>query len=446
MSLQKILKRLPGSYKLLLILFLWIPFNVSGFISEKKINKEVEITPDTKIYTKGLRTPKLRVNGTINTNSEIGAYTLKGLGKKTVLRVDRKFNVHTWDRPFVKQEMTIKVEAKDKATEEAILRAIEASLKLDPTNTLVVDYLVGIDMITMVNGWFKRDVNSLEFDDGQNYDFNTLIISGSLTVPKDASLTIEGDYLDIKLGSFTGSLNLNLNDSRCEGRYVKQLDGKLNASKINIHQVGTAEISAHRSFFFIEEVDSIMLGNKRYFLDDIFSMSSFGTDQFGRNLTSQDKNCSLNEIDLEQVNYFSLANSLNDEYSIGQLMTGEFRDVAFSEIEIGQLQKGITGDVLYGEFNVFGFKSTTFENFELEATKTSLQIHTGAIPDFQTIITYNKSINSSSGLQDRGVVEAPGFQTARLLENNRVQFIKGGGEKLTNKVHLICNGCRVKLK
>ncbi len=434
--------------------------NATTTISVNKIfEQEIEVPEGTTIRTEGPGSPDMHLHGTMSSSSERGAYTLKGKKGGLIMKIDRKFNIFTWDKNVVKHKVVVTIEADNAAMEKEILDALTMDLQLSPDNSLEIDCFLGIRKITMRNGWFKDDDNTLIMRSGKEIKFRSLTISSILTIPKNSNLDMKSKYMNITLGELNGTANLDLTGSIFTAKYVQDLKAKLKQTELTINEVKTASVSAHHSKIMLLEAEDIQIG--KLLLDnlalgfDVWSHHHYPENSFdsAKDARMKSKYSSTNKYTFKDLDKLEVYSSLNDKFSMNELGELNLMDVAFSEVDISKLKKKAQGQFDFGELNVYGLDKTAFEHIILTSSFGSLRIFGQDSEDLKLVV---KNISKKKVT----VFETSEFQVAESLQigpkykmtstSGQSEFIyqKGNYKEADNQkglIHLTCDYCDLKL-
>lgn len=447
---MNLLKKWTGKYSILLFSLL-LSFGLHANESSKVIVKEISVNQETTIKTSGPRIPLIHVNGTISSNTERGYYTLKGRSEELILRINKTYNIHTWEENKVKQVVNITVRAASTEIEQKIIAALEEDLKTSPDNSLDLSGFMGLNQISIKNSWLKKsNDNTITLNKGQSYKFEYLELSSELYIPKKSNLEIDTEYTDIRLGNFEGKLELKLKDGALSSPFINKLNSQISTSKINVTEIRDATISANRSTIEIDKTASLSIGKIEQTvgcMNNVFieNRGSFNSINFsGR---EKAKNSSLNKYYLKTLDDLDVYSSLNDKIQIESIGIIRLRDVSFSDFEISTLEKSIEGIIKYGEINIFEIKNDDFKKIELESAYSSLRISGGNIENVEVEIQQTQKEDQAflDGLSDNEMNMNVSSDYKLISETDNKEFIysKGTGKK---KIYLVCNRCDLILK
>lgn len=256
---------------------------------QKTFEKEIVVSPDVTIKTKGLEGIPFSGNGSIYYRPTKGHFILSaGTKKPHIYKAQQVLEIKTWDRDAIKQVVEVSVECENQADADQLLNRLNIKLEENAAGIVDVGCKLNINDFWIQNGWFREDRNYLILNNGEQHDVQYFEWKNTLYIPKKSNIIInsEDGHFEIKdhLGTVNfnlihGSLqvkNINEIQGQCENANVGLRDinkGRLNIknSSINVFGAQSVGIQSSLSNYFIHQVEALEITNS---LSDVFLIDS----------------------------------------------------------------------------------------------------------------------------------------------------------------------------
>lgn len=390
----------------------------------KTFTKEISASENGTINLQG-RTLKFYMSGTIHSTSGDEGYVLKAKKNAPPVLTIANLKVNTWEKPIVEQNITIKVtpEAGGQAEAEELLKKLQLNLSESPMGIIEAKNNLNIKRFEMINGWFKRDRNTVVLIDNTTFNIQKLEISSVLNIPKTHNLNVKLALMHLELADLDGHLKVSSLSGNITTENLKSFEGQLWHSKVNIKAMETGMLNAQTCEVNIKEVKNLTIGSNQVQINQnlggLFSLR-------WSDLSSQ------NKYRFDNVGKLKIMESTSDKFHIGKVDTIESLYSFFSDYQVNSLNKSLNiksknGD-LYVKKILGGFKELTVHN---DVGKIELGIN----EIDHSILTIIKEHGLNTNLPAT-------FKPLKSDGLSTHSFIKGDADK-AGKIDIRCNQCEI---
>lgn len=399
----------------LLILFLACCFVVGSQDLTKTYSDKILSDSPPTIEVKGPLDFGFAANGRISSFMDGDDYVIIPGGNDGVRAlVVRDFEIKTTDSDIIEQSVTITVIPDERYKQEAIdlLEALESNLQLKGNKYVTIDGNLNIVKFGFENGFFRKNVNTVELEDGKKFRIKSLVIESEISIPKSSTVNITADYLTATIGDLSGELNLNLAYSKLRGNSVGTLNANLNYSKVNFTIIDKAELNTQNSGLRCDAVQRISIGKGVDVSSELYEQKIFSGVMQSR----------LSTYNLGNVGHLSAANSVNDQYFMEVVKQMDVKNAAFTDFEVGILTKELTMEIRKGDLHI----KSLAEGFE-------------------KIMINNEYSDIYLKLQDckNYAFEGGYLEFTEMIRNGHE--LKAGNPKSAGKITINCKNCRIEL-
>jgi len=453
-------KQLNGIFSIVFLLFVSV---VNAEIVDHIFEKTIEVPKEITVKTDGMELPRMDFSGWVSSSNEKGFYTLK-TREELFLKVDKRFNVHTWDRAQIKHIVKVTVRAESASVEQQFLKDLRHELNRNAADVVELTNMLGIKSIMMKNGWLRGISNTVITSEGDSYKLNYLEISAEVYIPETANVEIRNaHFTDFYFGELKGKLNVELEGGKIEGTFFEDISARLNSSELRVETVDQLSISAHRCKVYVSKVEECFLGNLPFEFQN-FNLNAFNPGPVNPVFENSDKdhhNSSLNKYKLDYIKHLSIENSANDDIDIIQLNNLKIRNTDFSEIAILNLSGSLIGGLSFGTLDIMAFEPSRIRNFNFESFRGSVNLYGNNLPSMAINLITNKvesevELNSQSGWlkSEQHALKNVKHTNYRLaneyvLQKTKVNnkstnmnvYLKGTASVNAEEFNIYCNGC-----
>jgi len=408
---------------LIFSLFLSINLNAQ---SAKIFEKEVAVSPGVHIETNVPTSFWLESQGTMMCDNTNDKFIVTGKNGDQRLNINKEFNIHTWDKQVVRQEVKFVADLEDNDAAKSLLTALSINFENNADGTLVIDANINIEKFLLKNGFLRDDEFTVILENGEQHKVNRLEIESTLYIPIDANLTVEGSRnVTLRLDDIEGDLELILSYAEVFGKSVNRLKGNFNyCYNAVFDKVNYAEINAINSNIKMKEVKELEVGkhkiSNRCLAPSILKLKRSNSFQ---NVFSSDI--------VEKMNIYE---SANDDFRITKVNKIDVIESAFCQFTIDELNES------------FNIASKNSEIKVLEVSKGFEEIYmTNTLGEIY--LNFEEDSNYKLRLPSENYMESNINQSIKEIEsNNDKEKYYQVGTGNSGEVFINCDRCMFTIK
>jgi len=163
----------------------------------KVFEKEIEISQNATIVTNTPRSINMEMHGTMSFNNTADGFMVNGKNGDLVLKLGKDFEINTWDKNTIKQEVEITIIPEVKQEAQNLLNALIVNLDENAIGEVNVDCNMNLWKMELRNSFFSKDKTEFILSNGKRFTVKGLKIKTKLTIPKKSNLRITGEYTSL---------------------------------------------------------------------------------------------------------------------------------------------------------------------------------------------------------------------------------------------------------
>ena len=408
-----------------LIFSLFFSITIDAQTISKTFTKEIQASEGGSVFLEG-RSLKFYMSGTIHSSRNDEGYVLKSKKNEPPVLVIANLKVKTWDKPIVKQQITINVTPTSGGQKIAadLLKNLELNLLENSEKIIAANNNLNIKRFEMINGIFRRDRNSVVLENDKTFDFEKLEITSILTIPKSHNLDVKLENMNLEMDELDGYLKIGSTGGSLKAKKLNILEANLMFGNIDVKEINKAIINAHVSHVTIGKVNELTLGSTQIAIEQALGML------FTRRVSDLS---SQSTYKIDTVNVLKIQESKNDKFLLGKVGNIESLYSFFSDYKIDALNQSLNlksknGDLFIGEIE------TDFKKIDIFNDVSSINLG------------IQKLENCLLSLKQYRETELKLPNNFKALENGifgSKTLLKGNKEK-AGKINIRCNQCDVK--
>jgi len=273
----------------MIVLLLFFSWDVNAQRVQKIFEKEIVVSLDVTIKTKGLEGIPFSGNGSIYYRPTKGYFILSaGTKKPHIYKAQQVLDIKTWDRDAIKQVVEVSVECENQADADQLLNRLDINLEENAAGIVDVGCKLNINDFWIQNGWFREDRNYLILNNGEQHDVQFFEWKNTLYIPKKSTIIINSEDGHFEIEDHLGTVNFNLINGSLQVKNINEIEGQcenanvglrdinkgrlnIKNSSINVHGAQNIDIQSSLSNYIIHQVEALEITNS---LNDVFFMDS----------------------------------------------------------------------------------------------------------------------------------------------------------------------------
>ncbi|MFK7770572.1 MAG: hypothetical protein AB8F94_00480 [Saprospiraceae bacterium] len=423
---QVMKRRWNWRFKIVSILLYTFSIYSFGQVSEKTFTQEIDVNENINIVTNVPTSLDIQINTHVahRSNTKYG-YIVIGKNNQERLFVHKEYDIQTWERNTIRQEVDIKIKSKSQANNEAFFNQLKIILAENQNKKVVVDANMNLAKFTLQNGRFKSDASQIILKNGNTFSVEYLEIKTRLFIPKSANLKVNSILNHtLILGDLDGDLDLNIQYGEVYGKKIKNLNANLRfCYNVIFKEAEMVNANATNSHLKIDKVKNLTIGENK-----------LSKDLTAKNTLDQwmDNNSSMNIYNIRTVKKMVISDTANDKINIGEVDYLEIKSSIFSNYDILKLNETLILNAKNGDISISEV-SKDFKNINLKNTHSKVTINIPAIGNYGINIFNVKS------------VEYKLLTEAKLMkkESNKNAHFKIGKNKNTGVIDIQCDRCEL---
>lgn len=397
-----------------------------GQTSEKTFTQELEVSKNITIATNVPTSLEIQLNTySAHMNNTMDGYIVIGKNQQERLFVHKEYDIQTWEKNTIRQEVDIKIKSDSETNNEAFLNQLKIKLAESNDKKVIVDANMNLAKFTLRNGRFRSDASKIILQDGSSFSVEYLEIKTRLYIPKTANLKVNSILNHtLKLGDLEGDLDLDLQYGEVYGKKIKNLNANLRfCYNVIFKEAEMVNASATNSHLKIDKVKNLTIGENK-----------LSKDLTGKNIFNQwmNNNSSMNIYNFREVKKLVIFDTANDKISIGEIDHLEIKSSIFSNYKILKLNETLNLNAKSGDISISEV-SKDFKNIDLNNTHSKMTINIPEIGNYGINIFDVKSIDFKLPTH------------AKLLESksNKNALFKIGENENTGIINIQCDRCEL---
>lgn len=409
-----------------LFIFMIAAFVVEGQELKNTFSKEITIVSGGSITTKGPLHMDFEMNGRIAMDWNNKFYQIIPGGNDGVSALlIRDYQIFTWAKNTVKQEVEISILPDENAPLEAkqLMEALSLTLVENASGAIVIDDNLNIQKFGFTNGFLKRNTNKITLENGKAYRMKGITIKSTLHIPKASNLTLSSKYLGVSLGDLDGKLHLDLQNAAITAGDVKELAANLDFCEASFKQLGKVVVNCKKTTFIAESIEKMTVGS-----NDLAGQAIYKCNLHGRGAKS-----SLSKYSLQSVEEIEILETTNDNFAVGNVKNMKANYSTFSNFEIGKLEESLYLNAKNGDLRINEL-AANFKKVELDNHISSIHLNMKASPNYRI------------KLQENEYTELDFSENIKRLKQNDAQVYLKGKEATAGKIDISCNSCKISIQ
>lgn len=370
----------------------------------KVFEKEISVSENIQIKTKGPQSVRITGSGAINTRQIADRYVVSGKNKTPYIYViNKKLDIHTWSKNSIKQVTKVVLECENPSDANELLQALDIRLKENAVGKVTINCELNISHFKVKNSWFGADANSIILNNGQEYNIKFLELSNTLYIPENSDLVIESKETDISIENHNGLLDVNMHRGHLSAKEIGSINGKFQTTNVVIDKIDKGLISLKHSDLKINEISSLELEST------ISTINILAVEKLIINSTINDK------FNIDQVNKLDISESLFSSYDIKTANESLEMNLKNGDLHVANLGSNLSQVIINGHHSTLKLGIQKLDNYEVTC----------------------QQINQSK-------YQLPNSLKMTTSSNNQ-KIYTYGNEPQKTKMHLECVQCEVTL-
>lgn len=413
---------------ILILLFSLSEMPIKAQTITKTFTKEEKVPPNISIITEGPQAISYEMHGSMSSRGSEEGYILTSdpYGKNVVLQIG-DFHIHTWKKPVVKQEIQISLQSEDNEQKqiEDLINNLKIDFQIDANNRIAIDGNMNIEKFELINGWFRRDRNTVVLEDGSKYNIGQIKIKSSLYIPESSNLEIFTENLSLQIGDLTGNLSIDVLGGTIKAGNVNRLEANLPFCTASFNEVTVAEINTNNSKIKAKSIKELQVGSlelsKRW--------------KYGRSIFSsmvEQSNSTMSRFSIEKVDKLTISETINDFFVLGEVGTLKAPYAKFTDFEIQQLHHALQVGVNNGDLKIRNI-SNGFSEIEIENKISTIKL--GGITDLTHF-----DLNTNNTFTEEHITDS--ILKLNKREGKKKSYLKGDPAK-AGIIDIRCESCTI---
>jgi len=392
----------------------------------RTFSKELSVAPESHIISNGPRYMAFESNGRMSSSLVDKEFTLVPGGNDDIpALLIKEYQIFTWELNKIRQIVEIKILPDEDAPEEAqqLMDKLQIRLTLHADGSIPIDDNLNIAKFGFVNGFFKRNTNTVTLENGKKYRVKSLIISSQLTIPSNARLSLKVKYISVSLGDLKGSLHLISESGSLRAGNINKLDAILNFTQLSVLDIDSARVNVHNSSFAAKNIRSLVVGSNELTMNDEAKKALF----------YDKRKSTASTYTFESVTRLRIQETVNDKFFLGALGSLVSHHSTFSDYQIASLKDRLDLRAKNGDLRIEELASG-FNSVKIENNVSTITIGLGKTKDYQLEIFQNKYTEYQFNEELSSIKDFP-----------QNPYLKGNKDK-AGKIVLGCESCKIILK
>jgi len=411
--------RQPLYFCNLIVLLCCVSLSFSQTIT-KQYEQEISTVLNSKILVKGPGDIPFQSEGRLKVNT-VNGYALEPRDNEGVAAfIANGLDIKTSTTNVLKQLVTVKIIPHSKYTEDA--QALAGALKIEIIkngNTYEVDNNLNITALSFKNGFFTGTKNIIKLKDGSSFNVRGIEISSEIFVPRDVTLSVTSKYIDVAVGDFNGTLNLNADKSNVKLSDVSILKGYFKSCNVSFKDIDTATIIAYNSKINGDKVNRLDLVTEQVVLNE----SLFGSS----------KKASLSNYTIHTVESLNVIETSSDEFNIRELGTLQVASSHFSNYNIETLNKSLSLKAKNGNVTI-GAISKDVTKLDMDNQVSTIKLGVQQLENYE--LRFPNLLFTEKSIPD----------AAKDISKEGVMAFAKGDIKNKGLISISCNNCKIDIK
>lgn len=294
-------------------------------------------------------------------------YIIKGSNDQDRLYINKDYNIDTWDKNMVRQEVDVTIRSKEKRVADELLGRLEIKFHSDVPGQITIDANMNLEKFEMRSKRFKSDHCLITLDSGDSYEITYLEIKTRLFIPRKSNLKINSIlHHTLRLGDLDGNLDLDLQYGEVYGKRINNLYANLRfCFNVIFEEANNVMASATNSYLKIDKVNEVDLGKIRL---------GNGPLVHGDEIQWLDNNSSMNIYEFRNAQRMIVHDSATDDFRIGEVENIEVSSSIYSDFEILRIDKNLIFNGKNGDLSIAEL-GKEFETIDIRSKLSKLNIN-----------------------------------------------------------------------
>lgn len=397
----------------------------------KTFTKELKVAPYSKIISKGPRNMAYASDGRMSSSTKDNKYVLIPGGNDDVpALIIKDYQVFTWEENKIRQIVQIGIVPDEDTPDEAqkLMDKLKIRLTHHADGSIPIDDNLNIAKFGFVNGFFKRNTNTVTLENGEKFRVKSLTIASQIYIPEESNLNLNIELVGAKIGDIKGKLYLNCQGGSIQGGHIKEMKASFIYAKVNFKRIDSAWMNTQFAKISAEKVDYLEIGTEDLIeeldLDPRRERASRSA-LWGTNSLSTTSTYRLNSLGT-----LDIVETVNDKFFLGSVEALKSQNSTFSNYEIDKLGKDLNLRSKNGDLTIKSV-SQGFNSLKLENSISTIVIGLEKTEDYRIELFRNNYTE----------YEFP-EELSSLRESYQKPYLKGDKTK-AGKITLGCESCKI---
>ncbi len=346
----------------------------------------------TRIYTASLAVPKKASFEIINAQSleyemhgsmssgggEEGYIIRPGLNGEIPCLIIRNYQVKTWEKDSIRQEVKIEVMPNENSTKVAneLLNNLKISIPQKRRDVYAIDGNMNLKKMELINGFFRKDRNTFILDNGKKYDVRQLLIESTLYIPKQSNVILNTDYVGLSLEDLEGQLSINAKYGYLNANNVKEIIGNIQNFDANFKEVEKMTINASYSTINASKVKELQIG-----APELLTSKEHENGLFNKVHPSNAFSFS-NKYRIEKIENLTILNSGSDQFNFGTITNFRATNSNFSNYYIKYIQHSFNINGKNGDITIYDV-APNFAQINIDNQISTVELNMKKLDNFK---------------------------------------------------------------